>query len=77
MTELFPLSRRSFLATAGATALTGTISAPALAQSANKPLKIGMVTSLSGPFTALGESMRAGMQMFLAENGGKLAAAGR
>ncbi|MFC5422343.1 ABC transporter substrate-binding protein [Bosea eneae] len=73
MTELFPLSRRSFLATAGATALTGAIGAPALAQGANKPLKIGMVTSLSGPFTALGESMRAGMQMFLAENGGKLA----
>ncbi|MDX3806592.1 MAG: ABC transporter substrate-binding protein, partial [Bosea sp. (in: a-proteobacteria)] len=70
MTERFPLSRRSFLATAGATAL---ISAPALAQTANKPLKIGMVTSLSGPFTALGESMRAGMQMFLAENGGRLA----
>lgn len=73
MTERFPLSRRSFLAAAGATTLSGTIAAPALAQSANKPLKIGMVTSLSGPFTALGESMRAGMQMFLAENGGKLA----
>lgn len=73
MTEHFSFSRRSFLATAGATALSGAIGAPALAQSANKPLKIGMVTSLSGPFTALGESMRAGMQMFLAENGGKLA----
>ncbi|HEV7336206.1 MAG TPA: ABC transporter substrate-binding protein [Bosea sp. (in: a-proteobacteria)] len=73
MIERFPLSRRSFLAAAGATTLSGTIAAPALAQTANKPLKIGMVTSLSGPFTALGESMRAGMQMFLAENGGKLA----
>ncbi len=73
MIERFPLSRRSFLAAAGATTLSGTIAAPALAQTVNKPLKIGMVTSLSGPFTALGESMRAGMQMFLAENGGKLA----
>ncbi|WP_082613246.1 ABC transporter substrate-binding protein [Bosea sp. Root483D1] len=73
MTERFPLSRRDFIASAGAAALTSAIGAPALAQTANKPLKIGMVTSLSGPFTALGESMRAGMQMFLAENGGKLA----
>lgn len=73
MTERFPLSRRDFIASAGAAAVTSAIGAPALAQTANKPLKIGMVTSLSGPFTALGESMRAGMQMFLAENGGKLA----
>lgn len=73
MVETFSLSRRRFIASAGAAALAGPIAAPALAQAAGKPLRIGMVTSLSGPFTALGESMRAGIQMLLAENGNVLA----
>ena len=42
---------------------------PALAQA--RPLRIGMITSLSGPFTALGESMRGGMQLLLAESGAR------
>lgn len=73
MSETSSLSRRDLLAATGAAALAGTVARPALAQVAGKPLKIGMVTSLSGPFTALGESMRAGIQMFLSENGNKLA----
>ncbi|MEW6640266.1 MAG: ABC transporter substrate-binding protein [Pseudomonadota bacterium] len=74
MTIRFPgLSRRALLAGGAAAATTRLFSAPALAQTAGKPLKIGMVTSLSGPFTALGESMRAGLQLFLDENKGALA----
>lgn len=68
-----PLSRRALLAATAATAVTRALGTPALAQSAARPLKIGMVTSLSGPFTALGESMRAGMQLFLREQDGRLA----
>ena len=44
---------------------------PALAQA--RPLRVGMITSLSGPFTALGESMRAGMRLLLAQSGGAFA----
>ncbi|PHK95258.1 ABC transporter substrate-binding protein [Pseudoroseomonas rhizosphaerae] len=44
---------------------------PALVQA--RPVRIGMITSLSGPFTALGESMRAGMQLLLAQSGHRLA----
>ena len=74
MTIRFPgLSRRALLAGSAAAATTRLFSAPALAQAAGAPLKIGMVTSLSGPFTALGESMRAGLQLFLKENDRRLA----
>ncbi|QCI67171.1 ABC transporter substrate-binding protein [Phreatobacter stygius] len=70
-------SRRAVLAGGAATVLGAAIGAPlglpALAQSAGRPLKIGMVTSLSGPFAALGESMRAGIQLFLKENDNRLA----
>ncbi|ONG58701.1 ABC transporter substrate-binding protein [Pseudoroseomonas deserti] len=54
---------------AGAAALG--LARPAIAQA--QPLRIGMVTSLSGPFTALGESMRAGMQLLLAQSGQAIA----
>ncbi|WP_419899495.1 ABC transporter substrate-binding protein [Roseomonas sp. USHLN139] len=59
--NIFSPGRRALLAGAAGLALAR----PALAQAA--PLRIGMVTSLSGPFTALGESMRAGMQLLLAQ----------
>jgi branched-chain amino acid transport system substrate-binding protein len=67
------LSRRALLASGAATAAMRALSSRAFAQSAAKPLKIGMVTSLSGPFAALGESMRAGMQLFLKEQDNRLA----
>ena len=67
------LSRRALLAGGAATVTLRALGSPALAQSAAKPLKIGMVTSLSGPFAALGESMRAGMQLFLKEQDNRLA----
>ncbi len=53
---------------------TGPLASRALAQSAGRDdLKIGMLTSLSGPFAALGESMRAGFQLFLQSTGGSMA----
>lgn len=67
------LTRRHVLAASGALALTGLLGGTARAQTASTPLKIGMVTSLSGPFAALGESMKAGMQLFLKESGGVIA----
>lgn len=65
------ISRRSFVA--GAAVLAGSLGMPALAQSGGKPLKIGLVTSLSGPFTALGESMLAGLEMLISESGNAFA----
>lgn len=43
------------------------------AQGAAQPVRIGLITSLSGPFSSLGESMRAGLQLLIAESGGQMA----
>jgi len=64
--------RRALLGGLAAAALSHpALARPTLAQGAAgaRPLRIGMITSLSGPFTALGESMRAGMNLFLAGSG--------
>lgn len=66
-------NRRTFLS-AAAVMGTGLVFGPSVfAQSAGRPLKIGMITSLSGPFAALGESMRTGLQLLIAESGGQFA----
>ncbi len=65
MTTSFLASRRRLLATAAALPLA--TRAP-LVLAHNGPLKIALLTSLSGPFAALGESMRAGLQLFLEQN---------
>lgn len=67
-------TRRTFLSAAGATTLSAAIGRPAIAQGA-APTKIGLVTSLSGVFSGMGDSMRAGLQLFLAEQ--KMTIAGR
>jgi branched-chain amino acid transport system substrate-binding protein len=69
MTSL-TLRRRSAIAILGAATMPP-LASPALAQP--RPLRIGMVTSLSGPFAALGESMRAGMRLLLAQSGDRFA----
>ncbi|WP_159993189.1 ABC transporter substrate-binding protein [Roseomonas sp. 18066] len=63
--NIFSPGRRGLLAGAAGLGLLP-LARPAIAQ--GRPLRIGMVTSLSGPFTALGESMRAGMQLLLAQS---------
>ncbi len=73
MTIRTGLTRRGLLAAGGATAVAGMLGAPMIARAAGQPLKIGMVTSLSGPFAGLGEAMRAGIAMALAEYGNELA----
>ncbi len=72
MRKLPLLDRRHFLAGLSAASVSAPLARRALAQEA-RPLKIGMVTSLSGPFAALGESMRAGMQLLLSHAGGAIA----
>jgi len=65
MIPSFSVSRRRLLAAAAA--LPVAAHAPSvLAQ--NGPLKIALLTSLSGPFASLGESMRMGLQLFLEQN---------
>ena len=71
MAASMPVNRRALLQGLAAAPLLAPLARPALAQ--GKPLKIGMVTSLSGPFTALGESMRAGMQLLLTQSGNSIA----
>ncbi|WP_458094536.1 ABC transporter substrate-binding protein [Roseomonas sp. WA12] len=71
MRDLLPLRRRDLLAGSAATTLLP-LARTARAQGA-RPLRIGMVTSLSGPFAALGESMRAGMQLLLSQSGNSIA----
>lgn len=64
------VERRTFLTGVASTGLAclamPALAMPALAQT--RPLTIGMITSLSGPFTALGESMRGGMQLLLSQS---------
>jgi len=62
----FSITRRNFIASVGATAVAAPLCTPAIAQGV-KPIKIGLVTSLSGAYAGMGESMRAGLQLFLAE----------
>ncbi|WP_255568952.1 ABC transporter substrate-binding protein [Roseomonas alba] len=61
------ITRRLALAGLPAVAL------PRAALAQPRPLRIGMITSLSGPFTALGESMRAGMRLLLVQSGERFA----
>ncbi|MBU4612312.1 ABC transporter substrate-binding protein [Achromobacter sp. GG226] len=63
--------RRSLLAAAGASALGLALPRGVRAQSAG-PLRIALLTSLSGPFASLGESMRAGLELLIAESGGQM-----
>ena len=69
------LTRRKVLATgaaAGALAATGSLdlAAPAIAQAA--PLKIGVLTPVSGGMASLGANKLNGIKMFFAEKGYKV-----
>lgn len=64
MTASFLASRRRLLG--AATALPLALHTPRLLAQ-NAPLKLALLTSLTGPFASLGESMRAGLQLFLDE----------
>ncbi|WP_223861615.1 ABC transporter substrate-binding protein [Geminicoccus harenae] len=64
------LTRRGVLLGTAGVALAAHCGAPAVARS--EPLRIGLLTSLSGPFTSLGESMRAGLELLIADAGGQM-----
>ena len=66
MTSLILPKRRSLLRAGALAPLAWAV--PGLSFSAEAPIKIGLVTSLSGPFASLGESMRAGLELLLAES---------
>jgi branched-chain amino acid transport system substrate-binding protein len=72
MRDFLPPRRRDLLAGIGAAVALAPLARPALSQGP-RPLRVGMVTSLSGPFAALGESMRAGMQLLLSQSGNSIA----
>jgi branched-chain amino acid transport system substrate-binding protein len=42
---------------------------PSLIRAQNNPVKVALITSLSGPFASLGESMKAGLELYLEEVG--------
>ena len=70
MTHRLVARRRSVLL-AGA-GLAASVALPGLARAASTPIKIALLTSLSGPFSALGESMRAGLTLLLAESNNQM-----
>lgn len=61
MIQPFSLARRSLIIACAAL--------PGVARAAQASIKIALVTSLSGPFTALWESMRAGLNLLLDQQG--------
>lgn len=63
-----PLNRRGFLAAGAATAAA--LAAPAIAQGA--PLRIGLITTLSGPGGALGQEVRDAFQLAIDMEQGRL-----
>lgn len=63
------LTRRTMLAASAAAPLTG-LAAPALAQSG--PIRIGMITTLSGPGAALGNDIRDGFNLVVKNASGRL-----
>jgi branched-chain amino acid transport system substrate-binding protein len=66
---MMTLTRRNMLAASAAVPLTG-LAAPALAQSG--PIRIGMITTLSGPGAALGNDIRDGFNLVVKNAGGRL-----
>lgn len=73
MSHDFAKSRRTLLKAAAATAVSAAVGPYVWAQGAKRPLRIGFVTSLSGPFTSMGQSMQAGLQLLVTESGGRFA----
>lgn len=57
------LSRRQLIVAASLGSVLS--AAPRLLRAQDKPLKIALLTSLSGPFASLGTSMRAGLELML------------
>src|ERR671913_2497710 len=48
------------------------IAAPAFAQSASGPIKVGLMLPYSGTFAALGNAIENGFKLYVQENGGKI-----
>lgn len=65
-----PRRRQLVLAAGAGSVLLGM---PPVLRAQNRPLKIALLTSLTGPFASLGASMRAGLELFLAQNSQQLA----
>lgn len=61
------IGRRGLLA---GTAAAATLSTPAIA--ADAPLRVGLMLPFSGTFAALGENIAAAVELYLAQNGGRL-----
>src|SRR3569833_1167290 len=57
------LGRRQFLASAGATALTASLSAPTAWAQAAKEVEVGLLVPLSGLYARFGASCRQGAEM--------------
>lgn len=66
------ITRRQLLAATAASALGLGLTRPVRAAGGETPIKIALITSLSGPFAAIGQSMRAGLELLIQESGGMM-----
>src|SRR5699024_12842150 len=63
-----------FLKTLGVLALTcSMVAAFGTAQAAPKPLQVGLVLSMSGPFSTYGNQIKHGIDLYIAEHGNVVA----
>jgi len=67
----FSSSRRRLLLAAGSAPLISGV--PTLLHAQNAPIRIALLTSLTGPYASLGASMRAGLELLLAQAGHQMA----
>ena len=65
------MHRRSLLTAAAA--LTAGLAAPHLARAGDKPLTVGLIVPLTGPFAAYGQQMEAGFRLYTDRHGDSVA----
>ncbi len=67
------MKKRSFLKTSALLTATACMGLAGLAQAADKPLRIGLIATYSGPYADYGRQFDAGTALYLKEHGGKIA----
>ena len=67
------LNKRQFIQRIAATAVAAQVGNSGLSWAQNKPIKIGLLLPMTGPFTSTGRQVENGVRLYMAQNGIKVA----